>query len=83
MKAYVVVIALLLAIFGSIGAYLYQRFSSFASMDFTPPPVTIAASTAQLETWNETLNAVGSIQAVRGVELTSEGDRRSTAAGAE
>lgn len=72
LKAYVVVIALLLAIFGSIGAYLYQRFSSFASMDFTPPPVTIAASTAQLETWNETLNAVGSIQAVRGVELTSE-----------
>lgn len=72
MKAYIVVIALLLAIFGSIGAYLYQRFSAFANMDFTPPPVTIAASTAQLETWDETLSAVGSIQAVRGVELTSE-----------
>jgi len=72
LKAYVVVVALLLVIFGSIGAYLYQRFSAFASMDFTPPPVTIAASTALLESWDETLNAVGSIQAVRGVELTSE-----------
>ncbi len=72
MKAYVVVIALLLVIFGSISAYLYQRFSAFASMDFTPPPVTIAASTAELETWDETLNAVGTIRAVRGVELTSE-----------
>jgi len=72
LKAYVVVIALLLVIFGSIGGYLYQRFSAFASMDFSPPPVTIAASTAQLETWDETLSAVGSIQAVRGVELTSE-----------
>lgn len=72
MKAYVVVIVLLVAIFGSIGAYLYQRFSTFASMDFSPPPVTIAVSTAQLEVWKETLNAVGSIQAVRGVELTSE-----------
>ena len=72
MKAYIVVIVLLLAIFGSIGAYLYQRFSAFANMDFTPPPVTIAASTARLETWDETLSAVGSITAVRGVELTSE-----------
>lgn len=72
MRAYAVTIVLLLVIFGSIGGYLYARFSAFASMDFTPPPVTIAASVARLETWNETLNAVGTIQSVRGVELTSE-----------
>lgn len=72
LKAYVVVIVLLLLIFGSIGGYLYQRFSAFANMDFTPPPVTIAASVATLDVWDETLNAVGTIQAVRGVELTSE-----------
>jgi membrane fusion protein (multidrug efflux system) len=63
---------LLLVIFGSIGAYLYQRFSAFANMNFTPPPVTIATSSAVLETWDETLNAVGTIRAVRGIELTSE-----------
>lgn len=72
MKAYAIAIVLLLIIFGAIGSYLYQRFSAFAGMDFTPPPVTIAASTANLESWEETLNAVGTIQAVRGVELTSE-----------
>ena len=72
MKAYLVVVVLLLAIFGAIGAYLYQRFSAFSNMDFSPPPVTIAVSSASLETWTETLNAVGSIKAVRGVELTSE-----------
>ena len=72
MKAYVVVIVLLLVLFGSIGGYLYQRFSAFASMDFTPPPVTVAVSVAQQETWDESLSAVGTIQAVRGVELTSE-----------
>ena len=72
LKAYLIVIFLLLAIFGSIGGYLYQRFSAFADMDFTPPPVTIAASDAVLETWDQTLSAVGTIQAVRGVELTSE-----------
>ncbi len=73
MKAYAVAITLLLVIFGSIGGYLYKRFSAFASTDFAPPPVTIAASVAILETWSETLNAVGTIQSVRGVELTSEG----------
>lgn len=72
MKAYLVVIVLLLVIFGSIGGYLYKRFSTFANMDFTPPPVTIAASIASLATWDETLNAVGTIKAVRGVELSSE-----------
>lgn len=72
MKAYVLVIALLLMIFGSIGGYLYQRFSSFASMDFTPPPVTIAASVARQESWGDVLNGVGTIRAARGIELTSE-----------
>lgn len=72
MKAYVVVIVLLLVLFGAIGGYLYQRFSAFASMDFSPPPVTIAVSEAKQETWDESLSAVGTIQAVRGVELTSE-----------
>lgn len=72
MKAYAIAITLLLVIFGAIGAYLYQRFSAFASMDFSPPPVTVAVSTARAETWAETLSAVGSIRAVRGVELTSE-----------
>ncbi len=73
MKAYAAAIALLLVLFGSIGGYLYKRFNAFANTDFSPPPVTIAASVANLETWSDTLNAVGTIQSVRGVELTSEG----------
>ena len=72
MRAYLVAIVLLLIIFGSIGGYLYQRFSAMASMDFSPPPVTIATARAQEQRWKKTLNAVGTIQAVRGVELTSE-----------
>ena len=72
MRAYLVVIVLLLIIFGSIGGYLYNRFSTLAAMDFTPPPVTIAVSTATRETWPTRLEAVGTIRAVQGVELTSE-----------
>jgi len=72
MKAYLIAIALLLVIFGSIGGYLCNRFSSFANMDFTPPPVTIAASVARQDAWDEALNGVGTIRSARGIELTSE-----------
>lgn len=72
MRAYLFVIALLVVIFGSVGGYLYTRFSAMASRDFTPPPVTTAATRARAENWDSYLEAVGTIRAVRGVELTSE-----------
>ena len=72
LKAYIVVTIILIVIFGAIGGFLFKRFSTFSSMDFSPPPVTIAASIATSESWGQVLNAVGSIQAVRGVDLTSE-----------
>ncbi len=72
MRAYLIVAAILIAIFGSIGGYLFMKFSRLASMDFSPPPVTIAAANARQEVWGQKLSAVGTIQAVRGVDLTSE-----------
>ncbi len=72
MKGYLIASVLLVVILGSIGGYIYQRFSAFADMDFSPPPVTVATSEAIIETRSTYLNAVGTIQAVRGVELTSE-----------
>lgn len=72
MRAYLFVVALLLIIFGSIAGYLYVRFTALAEMDFQPPPVTVAASVAKLERWDSYVEAVGTINAVRGVELTPE-----------
>ncbi len=72
MRAYVFVILLLLLIFGSIAGYLYNKFSALADMDFTPPPVTIAAATAQTAVWTSELETVGTIRAARGVELSAE-----------
>ena len=72
MRAYLYVAGLLLIIFGGIAGYLYNKFSTFASMDFTPPPVTVTATIAKSETWPSTLEAVGTIRAARGVELAAE-----------
>ncbi len=72
MRAYLLVALLLLIIFGGIAGYLYQRIAAFAGADFTPPPATVAAATAQQATWGKTLDAVGTIKAARGVELSTE-----------
>jgi membrane fusion protein (multidrug efflux system) len=71
-RAYLYAILLLLLIFGGIGGYMAVRFATFANMDFTPPPVTVASGTARLEEWQLYLQAVGTITATRGVQLTSE-----------
>ncbi len=79
MRAFLVSGALLLVIFGSIGGYLYQRFSAMAAQDFTPPPVTTAAATARSESWGTFLEAVGTLRSARGVDLTSESSGEITA----
>ena len=71
-RTYFYVTVLLLLLFGSIGAYLAQQFAAREAMDFTPPPVTIAASHARTEQWRTYLNTVGTITATRGIDLTSE-----------
>lgn len=72
LRAYLYVALLLLLLFGGISGYLYNKFSTLASMDFSPPPVTVAIATARAETWPSTLDAVGSIRATRGVNLAAE-----------
>ena len=79
MRAYLFVAILLLVIFGSIAGYLSARMSAFSNKDFAPPPVTIAAGIAKPASWDQYLDAVGSIKAARGVDLTSESSGEITA----
>jgi membrane fusion protein (multidrug efflux system) len=72
LRAYLFVVVLLLLIFGSIAGYLYNKFSVLADTDFSPPPITIAAATAQSAIWASELETVGTIRAARGVELGAE-----------
>jgi membrane fusion protein (multidrug efflux system) len=72
LRAYLIVFILLLAIFGSIAGFLYQKFSSFSAMDFTAPPVTVGATISRTELRPTVLEAVGTITAARGVELSTQ-----------
>jgi membrane fusion protein (multidrug efflux system) len=59
-------------IFGAISGYVYRQNAARSAAAFAPPPVTIAAAHAIAETWNTELEAVGTLRAVRGVELSVE-----------
>jgi membrane fusion protein (multidrug efflux system) len=72
LRAYLIAALLLLLIFGGISSYLYRQFSALGAMDFTPVPVTITAATASMAPWDSTVSAIGTVRAVRGVELSAE-----------
>jgi membrane fusion protein (multidrug efflux system) len=72
LRAYLIAILLLIAILGSIAGYRSWQNAAGSGGHFGPPPVTIAAATAAAEVWNTELEAVGTVRAVRGVELSVE-----------
>jgi membrane fusion protein (multidrug efflux system) len=60
-------------IFGGIfGLKAIQAQMMKKYMSFKQPPATITAMKAELHTWQPQLNAVGSLRAARGVDVTSE-----------
>ena len=72
MRAYGFAALLIVLIFGGISLYLYRQFALLSGMDFSPGPVTVTAATATSAEWDTVLSAIGTVKAVRGVELSSE-----------
>jgi len=70
-------LAALVVVFGLLGLYNYviqpMLLKKFI-LGAEPPPVAVSAEAARLEQRNDTLTAVGSIQAVNGVDIAAEMD---------
>jgi membrane fusion protein (multidrug efflux system) len=74
---YVVAILVLLAVLGGLAAVKYKQISgliaSKEAMDRSgPPPEAVGSTVARSDTWQETLEAVGSVAAARGVTLSND-----------
>lgn len=72
MRAYAIVIAGLIVILGSIALLVGNRSMPGKGAGFQPPPVTIEAAMTELEQRQQFLHSVGTLQAVRGIDVTSE-----------
>lgn len=70
----IIMIILLIIIFGGIFGYGLMRsiFTKRYFASFTPPPVIISTTKAQLVTWQPSIASVGSLVAVNGVQVAPE-----------
>jgi membrane fusion protein (multidrug efflux system) len=72
MKRMVIMLTAAGILFGGIFGYKMVKARTMRSMTFQPPPAVVTALKAELQHWQPELSAVGSLRAVRGVEVTSE-----------
>jgi membrane fusion protein (multidrug efflux system) len=74
LKRLLIMLALVAVVFG--GIFGYQAFKAHMIKRFMAsnkaPPVTVSAMKAEIQSWQPQLSAVGSVRAVRGVDVTSE-----------
>lgn len=68
----------LAAVVAIIVLIIAAKIVPFMFVDFTPPPVTVAARPAVKETWNKELPAIGTLQAVQAVTIAPEVEGRIT-----
>jgi len=72
LRAYLLVALILLLIFGGISGFIYNKTNRTTASGFTLPPITVAADRARTATWPSLLEAVGTIRATQGAELSAE-----------
>lgn len=72
-KRMVIMLVIVVALFGGLFGFKAFKASMMKKyMSFQMPPVTVTALKAEYEPWQPEVKAVGSLRAVRGVDLSSE-----------
>ncbi|WP_341580758.1 efflux RND transporter periplasmic adaptor subunit [Marinobacter metalliresistant] len=70
---FLIVIIFLGVVFGGIFGYKFYQFGQMQEQMSQPqPPAQISATKAQTESWTPAIKAVGSIEAVNGIEVANE-----------
>ncbi len=72
MRAYLIAVLLLVVLLGGTAFFIFQKFSAMAGGGAPRPPATIEAAVAEERSWRETIEAVGTIRAARGILLSAE-----------
>jgi membrane fusion protein (multidrug efflux system) len=72
-KRMVIMVAAVALLFGGVfGFQLFKARMMKKYMSFKMPPATVTAMKAEFQPWQPQVNAVGSLRAVRGVDVSSE-----------
>jgi len=65
-------LGIVVVVIAVVGGIKVMQFKKLMNTPWVPPPETVSAAVAREEKWPETLDAVGSISAVQGVNVTTE-----------
>lgn len=68
----VLMIAIMIAVIGALAFSKYRQFAGFAGTKWTMPPIAVTSFIVKEEAWQPTLNAVGTVQAVNGVTVSTD-----------
>lgn len=72
-KRFVIVLGLFFLIVGGIGYYKYSQIQKFMKQGgFVPPPDTVTAVVTKEEAWAPVLTAIGSLEPVNGVNVSTD-----------
>jgi membrane fusion protein (multidrug efflux system) len=68
----VVMIAILVVVIGALAFFKYRQFQGYAAMKWVMPPIAVTSLKVEEQTWQPTLAAVGTVQAVQGVTVSTD-----------
>jgi membrane fusion protein (multidrug efflux system) len=73
-KRMLLMLAIVIAVVAILGFIKYRQFSSAMAQqkNFQPPPETVTSVVARQDTWDTTLKAIGSVEAVNGVTVSAD-----------
>ncbi|HVE17297.1 MAG TPA: efflux RND transporter periplasmic adaptor subunit, partial [Chthoniobacterales bacterium] len=68
----VVMTAIMIAVIAALVLYQVHRFAAFANVKWKMPPTAVTTIVVKEDVWQPTLNAVGTVQAVNGVIVSTD-----------
>ncbi len=68
----ILMLVVVIAFIGIIGAFKFFQIKAAMAMSYTPPPEAVTTVIAKEEPWNATSKEIGSVAAVQGVTITAD-----------
>jgi membrane fusion protein (multidrug efflux system) len=71
-KSFLAMFAILVVVVGLLAFFKISQFRAYAGMKFKMPPIAVTSMVVEEQSWQPTLDAVGTVQAVNGVTVSTD-----------
>lgn len=71
-KRMLLMLVVVVAFIAAVGGFKYTQIKAAMSQSWTPPPEAVTTVVARQESWDTTMNAIGTVEAVNGVTVSAD-----------